>query len=110
LENQRHALLSLRASLRGIAEASLAGSAETTSASPDSADLASEIIEQDVAVSLLGNAADTLDQIESALQRIEDGCYGRCAECQTRIPSARLEAIPYATCCVECASRRERAA
>jgi DnaK suppressor protein len=114
LESQRQSLLALRARLRGDvverADAALARSVETTSASPDSADLASETIEQDLAMLLLGSTVGTLDQIEAAFERIEDGSYGRCAECQTRIPSARLEAIPYATCCVECAARRERAA
>ncbi len=114
LETQRRVLLDLRARLQGsavqAADAALTGSTETTSASPDTADRACEIVEQDLALSLLGSAADTLDQIEAALDRIEDGSYGHCAECETRIPAARLEAIPYATCCVECAARRERAA
>lgn len=113
-EAQRRALLALRARLWGdvthTADAALAGSMEATSASPDAADLASETIEQDVALSLLGSAAVTLDQIDAALQRIEDGTYGHCARCGTKIPAARLEALPYATCCVQCAARQERAA
>ena len=80
----------------------------TTSASPDTVDCASEIIEQDLAVGLLGSVGETLDQIEAALQRIEEGAYGRCADCGIKIPAMRLEAIPYATCCVECAARHER--
>lgn len=113
LEIQRQALVALRARLRGnvvqTADAALSGSIETAGASPDTADRASETVEQDLALGLLGSVAGTLDQIEVALERIEDGGYGRCAECETRIPAARLEAIPYATCCVECAARRERA-
>lgn len=112
LETQRQALLALRARLRGdvvhSAGVALSVSIETSSASPDTADLASEVVEQDLAVSLLGSAVGTLDQIEAALQRIEDGSYGRCAECDARIPAPRLEAIPYATCCVACAARQER--
>ncbi len=111
---QRRALLALRARLREdvghASDAALAGTVEATSASPDTADIASEVIEQDLAVSLLGSASNTLDQIEAALQRMEDGSYGRCSDCGAKIPAARLEAIPYATCCVECATRQERAA
>ena len=114
LEIIRRALLDLRARLRGdvvqTADAALHGSNETTSASPDTADRASETAEQDLALGLLGSAAGTLDKIEAALERIEDGSYGRCAECETTIPAARLEAIPYASCCVACAARKERAA
>ncbi len=79
-----------------------------TIASPDTADCAGEVVEQDLALSLLDNAAGTLDQIEAALRSIDDGGYGRCADCGTRIPPARLEAMPYATCCVQCAARQEQ--
>ena len=114
LEDQHQALLELRARVQGrfahTADAALSDSVETTAASPDTADCASESVGQDLALSLMGSAADTLSQIEAALERIDEGSYGRCAECGTRIPAARLEAIPYATCCVECAARQERAA
>ena len=84
LELQHQTLLALWARLRDnvaqTADAVLAGSTEATSASPDTADLASETVEQDLALNLLGSAAGTLDQIEAALQRIEDGSYGRCAK------------------------------
>ncbi len=113
LEIHRQALVALRERLRGnvvqTADAALSSSIETASASPDTADRASETVEQDLALGLLGSAAGRLDQIDAALERIEDGSYGRCAECETEIPAARLEAIPYATCCVECAAQRERA-
>jgi DnaK suppressor protein len=78
--------------------------------SPDAADCATEVIEQDLAVSLLGSATITLDQIETALRRIEEGNYGRCLECDAWIPAARLEAVPYATRCVHCAARQEQIA
>jgi DnaK suppressor protein len=112
LEKQRRALLALRARLQGnvsrTADRALSEyGIETTCASPDTADRANEILEQDLALSLLGSASGTLEQIEVALQRIEDGSYGRCTECDVTIPVARLEAIPYATCCVQCAAQQE---
>ena len=73
------------------------------------ADRAGEVFEQDLAVELLGSVAETVTQIEAALQHIDDGSYGHCIECGERIPAVRLEAIPYATCCVQCAARQERA-
>jgi RNA polymerase-binding transcription factor DksA len=51
---------------------------------------------------------ETLEQIEAALERIEDGVYGLCLECESRIPKARLNAIPYTPHCVKCASKLER--
>lgn len=43
-------------------------------------------------------------QIRAALARIEDGSYGACANCGTKIPVARLEAQPMATRCIKCAA------
>jgi DnaK suppressor protein len=99
----------LQGNVTKAADSVLSGAGiETTCASPDTADLASEIVEQDVAVSLLGSAAETLEKIEVALQRVEEGDFGTCVECGENIPSARLEAIPYATRCVHCAARQEQ--
>ena len=44
--------------------------------------------------------------IEGAIARIDDGTWGRCTSCQKPIPRARLQALPAAEQCVECASRR----
>jgi DnaK suppressor protein len=41
-------------------------------------------------------------QIFEALERVAEGTYGRCQQCGKPIPQVRLEAIPYATYCVEC--------
>ncbi|MGB7434816.1 MAG: TraR/DksA family transcriptional regulator [Candidatus Acidiferrum sp.] len=45
----------------------------------------------------------TLGEIELSLRRIETGEYGICGVCGERIPVARLRAIPWTRCCVECA-------
>jgi DnaK suppressor protein len=45
---------------------------------------------------------DNLRDIESALQRIEDGSYGICKYCGQPIAEKRLEARPVASACVEC--------
>ena len=46
-------------------------------------------------------------RITETLQRIADGTYGRCEECDEPIPPARLKAIPTATLCVPCQSAAE---
>jgi DnaK suppressor protein len=48
-------------------------------------------------------------QIDAALARIEAGEYGVCRDCSGEIDPRRLEALPYALLCTECASHRERA-
>jgi RNA polymerase-binding transcription factor DksA len=42
-----------------------------------------------------------LNQLDDALQRIENGTYGICRVCQLLIPKERLEAVPTAQTCAE---------
>ncbi len=51
-----------------------------------------------------------LAQIESALDRIRQGRYGRCETCDKPIAPTRLKALPYATECINCARSGERRA
>jgi RNA polymerase-binding transcription factor len=43
-----------------------------------------------------------LREISDALQRIEQGTYGVCLECEEPISVKRLEAVPWARYCVSC--------
>ena len=52
-------------------------------------------------------AMNVLGQVESALERIEQGAYGACVECEAKIPKTRLNALPYTPYCVKCASKLE---
>lgn len=49
-----------------------------------------------------------LTQVRDALERIEEGTFGKCRECGQPIPAGRLEAIPYTPWCVECAKKLEQ--
>ncbi len=49
-------------------------------------------------------------QIDAALARIEAGTYGVCVECGEEIEARRLEALPHAATCADCADRREQLA
>jgi DnaK suppressor protein len=55
-------------------------------------------------------AHDRLQQMLADVRRAEaklaDGTYGSCDRCGTPISAERLEALPWATMCIECASRR----
>lgn len=46
-----------------------------------------------------------LAQIESALQRLDSGLYGWCADCGASIQPERLEIVPSTIFCVECQQR-----
>ena len=47
-------------------------------------------------------------QIEEALERLQSGTYGECSSCGEPIGEARLGARPFATRCVDCATKAER--
>jgi RNA polymerase-binding protein DksA len=110
-------LLLLRARLRGDVS-QLANSALNKSRSEANGDLSSMPIhmadigtdnfEQEFTLSLMQSEEVTLEHIENALERIEEGTYGQCEECGVKIPKQRLNAIPYATLCVKCASELEQ--
>jgi len=51
-----------------------------------------------------------VDEIQRALAKIPAGTYGRCEQCEERIPADRLEAVPAARHCIDCAAGRETAA
>ena len=107
----REKLLALRASLLGdviqMEGDTLKDQRKTMSIPTDREELGSDTTDQELTISLLGNDKDTFDQIEAALQRIEDGSYDRCEECGGQIPKSRLDAIPYAAQCVQCATQQE---
>ncbi|MEM8945517.1 MAG: TraR/DksA C4-type zinc finger protein [Planctomycetota bacterium] len=105
-------LLDLRARLRGdvtsMAEAALGEGTEASNMPIHMAELGSENFEQEFTLSLMASEEDTLEMIELALQRIEDGTYGICLDCGSTIPKTRLNALPYTPLCVRCASSRDQ--
>jgi DnaK suppressor protein len=67
----------------------------------DQADSGVATLERDQAQSLATNARRILEQIDEALKRMDAGTYGVCERCGRPIESGRLEALPYATLCLE---------
>ena len=57
---------------------------------------------QEVDFALMEMKSQTLSKIDEAIQRLEDGTYGVCAECQAEISEARLTALPFASLCRDC--------
>lgn len=65
------------------------------------ADLGNETFEREKDIGLADNLKIIMGQIQEALERMKEGTYGQCSVCGKEIPVQRLEAIPYATTCVE---------
>jgi len=66
-------------------------------------DRATEIEGDEVLGALEESAVAETNEIRAALRRIDDGTYGTCARCGEKINENRLEALPYATECIQCA-------
>jgi DnaK suppressor protein len=112
LAHQREKLLALRARLQGdmtqMSDNALNKDHNMSTSMPNHmAELASANFDQEFTLSLVGSEEDALEQIEAAIERIENGTYGQCDTCGVKIPKSRLEAIPYAAQCVRCASQQE---
>lgn len=60
--------------------------------------------ERDVAVALTNLERRELDAVTQALDRLQRGLYGRCADCGEDIPFDRLRAEPWALRCIACAA------
>ncbi|HEB82427.1 MAG TPA: TraR/DksA family transcriptional regulator [Gammaproteobacteria bacterium] len=58
---------------------------------------------EDVLNALDDESIQTLNQVNAALLRIERGEYGICEKCGEQIDPKRLEALPFATTCINCA-------
>jgi RNA polymerase-binding transcription factor DksA len=74
-----------------------------TDAAPWQGDEGTHAAEEGLALTLLGAEADVLGEVTAALARIEAGTFGRCEGCGKPIARTRLDALPYARQCIECA-------
>lgn len=72
------------------------------------ADHGTDAMEREKSLLLAQRGGDYLDYLGEALQRVEDGTFGICRVCGGEIGRARLEAVPTATQCIECKSKREK--
>lgn len=66
-------------------------------------------IQGDIEFALIQMKAETLQKIDEALARLEDGEYGNCFECGEEISRQRLRALPFAVRCRDCEEARETA-
>ena len=111
IKKQGQRLLDLRDSLvdsmTGMARETMEGS-EVSGNGEHQGDAGSDAYDRDFALSLLSKEQDALYEVEQALYRIKAGTYGSCEISGHKIPTARLEAIPFARLTVECQADWEK--
>jgi DnaK suppressor protein len=74
----------------------------------DETDLASSLIQQQINCTIRDREYVKLRRIDLALERIQEGTYGHCEECEEEINSKRLDNQPWTELCIQHAEEKER--
>ncbi len=75
---------------------------------PDEIDLASSEYQQSMVFRMRDREKFLLEKIDKALERITDGTFGVCEQCEEEISVKRLEARPVTTLCIRCKEEQEK--
>jgi DnaK suppressor protein len=106
LKTARAALLAERARLRDELGEPIQSPGQMTYGSQAAA--ATFVFEQQRDLALRDHEKHQLAQVDAALAALDGGTYGTCRSCGNPIAPARLEAIPWAQLCIECAGKARR--
>ena len=74
----------------------------------DSIDQATQSLDKEILFELSDNERKTLDNIDAALRKMDNGIYGICEHCKRHIEKKRLKALPSARYCLPCQSGAEK--
>jgi DnaK suppressor protein len=66
-------------------------------------------IQEDIELALIQMKSETLNRVDDALGRLEQGTYGNCFDCGEEIAEKRLRALPFAVRCKDCEEAKENA-
>jgi DnaK suppressor protein len=85
-----------------------AGQESADDGTEDIVDRANNAYNRELMFSLSDTERQMVLQIEAALRRMDEGTYGRCANCGNTINMRRLDAVPYARFCIDCQELAEK--
>lgn len=74
----------------------------------DETDLATSLVQQQLNCTIRDREYSKLRRIDAALDRIQEGHYGHCEDCEEEIGAKRLENQPWAELCIQHAEEKER--
>ncbi len=107
LEDRKKELLGqLHEKIRDVRTENLSGKVNTVL---DPGESSEQGIQEDIEFALIQMKAETLNKINEALNRLDEGAYGNCFECGDEISHPRLRALPFAVRCRDCEEARENA-
>jgi RNA polymerase-binding protein DksA len=108
LEDERGRVVAVIDNLRDENKGSLQDEAEESTLDNHLAETATVTVDREMDYSLEENEVRVLQAIDAALARIDEGTYGRCERCGKELDEERLDAIPWATLCIDDKRRDER--
>ena len=108
LENERGRVLGALENLRSENSGSMDDEVDESHFDNHLAETASVTTDREIDYSLEENEARVLAAIDAALRRIDAGTYGQCERCGKEIEPGRLEALPWATLCIDDKRREEQ--
>jgi DnaK suppressor protein len=110
LEEMRGILLKIKETTLAEIQKSVRTGTQTTEGEPsgDIYDQASSERDRELDLLLGDREREKLRSIDEALDRIDDGEYGVCEECEEDIPLGRLKVLPFARYCVRCKADIEK--
>ena len=65
-------------------------------------------LSEDISLRQLGIHKETLQRIDEALRKLNEGTYGTCEDCGEEISEERLKILPFAIYCIDCQEKREQ--
>src|SRR5574337_769380 len=71
------------------------------------ADVGTDNYERDLMIELIQSGEQGLRDIDSALEKIEEGTFGICEICRKKINKERMRAVPSASLCIDCQREEE---
>jgi len=74
----------------------------------DPVDMTQQAADRDVAVQILDRESVLARRIRSAIDRVQDGSYGICLQCEEEIAPKRLKAMPWAELCIACQEQADK--
>jgi RNA polymerase-binding protein DksA len=74
------------------------------------ADVATDNHDRELNLDIASNEQKLLNEIDDALRRIQDGTYGQCEVCESKITLQRLNVMPYGRLCIKCQEDQEKKA
>jgi DnaK suppressor protein len=107
--NMREVLIARRDALRKALKGDLSALKDLREqSSGDVVDFALDSAQDEINSQLAEVESRELTSIDLALERMREGTFGLCEGCGNSIPLIRLQALPYATCCINCQQELER--